>query len=355
MADYSKIPDFDSLPAVKDMPQGCCWGIFDKGGKKDHLGCLNLLTPSVIKDAYKEARDGVSVSLNWPIGAIQTPGFSRKGLEHKVLSFRDTPYGLHGFDDEVEFNTQCSSQWDSLCHYAHQPTGLNYNGHQPKLDQLIQTFGNEDKDMTLPTLNHWHKSGGMVGRGVMIDYKAYAQHKGIKYGCFEQHAITTKVLEEVAEWEGVQFKHGDIIVVRTGFTEDLGAASGPEQEQLLGTHKCVGVEGSIESAKWFWNHHFSAVAGDAIAFEVLPPVIVEKDGSKRDGSIAELGKTLFQFPLPSSHTPPLLTTHLLPPFKLHIPLPNPLFDLSFPTSRTTPSHLPASLTLVQCCTSISSP
>lgn len=75
--DYTNLPDFDSLPEVKGMPQGCAWGVFDKGGKKDHLGCINLLTPAVVKEAYKEAKDGVSVSLNWPIGAINTPGFMR--------------------------------------------------------------------------------------------------------------------------------------------------------------------------------------------------------------------------------------------------------------------------------------
>lgn len=75
--DYSNLPDFDSLPKVKDMPQGCAWGLFDKDGKKDHLGCVNLLTPEVVKAAYKEAKDGVSVSLNWPIGAINKPGFLR--------------------------------------------------------------------------------------------------------------------------------------------------------------------------------------------------------------------------------------------------------------------------------------
>lgn len=69
---------------------------------------------------------GISASLNWPIGALETPGFARKGLKHKVISWQ--PQGFHGWDDEVEFNTQCSSQWDSLVHYHHQPSGLNYNG-----------------------------------------------------------------------------------------------------------------------------------------------------------------------------------------------------------------------------------
>ena len=65
--------------------------MFDKDGKKDVLGTLNLLTPDVVKEAYKELKEGVSVSLNWPIGAIETPGFGRKGLVHKVVSFVGTP------------------------------------------------------------------------------------------------------------------------------------------------------------------------------------------------------------------------------------------------------------------------
>lgn len=61
--DSTKVPDFDDLPEVKGMPQGCAWGLFDKDGKKDLLGTINLLTRDVIKRAYGEARDGVSVSL----------------------------------------------------------------------------------------------------------------------------------------------------------------------------------------------------------------------------------------------------------------------------------------------------
>jgi hypothetical protein len=61
--DAKKVPDFDDLPAVDGMPQGCAWGIFDQAGKKDLRGTLNLLTQSVVAEACKEARDGVSISL----------------------------------------------------------------------------------------------------------------------------------------------------------------------------------------------------------------------------------------------------------------------------------------------------
>ncbi|KAL9071506.1 MAG: hypothetical protein Q9157_005448 [Trypethelium eluteriae] len=265
MTNELNIPDFDSLPSVKDMPQGCAWGIFDKDGKKDVHGTLNLLTPSVIKAAYAEARDGVHISLNWPIGAIKTPGFGRKGL--------------------VEFNTQCSSQWDSLCHFNHQPTALAYNGVKPAVEKLIQEYGTEDVAREYPTLNHWHDRGGLVGRGILLDYKAYADKHGIEYSPFEAKRITVAELEAVAKEQGVTFKTGDILIIRSGFTEALTGVTPEQQGEGLGTHKTCGVDGSIETAKWVWNHHFSAVAGDAIAFETIPPL---KDG--KEAGITELGK-----------------------------------------------------------------
>jgi len=60
---FSNLPDFDGLPTVDGMPQGCAWGVFDENGKKDLKGTLNLLTPAIVAGACKEARDGVSVSL----------------------------------------------------------------------------------------------------------------------------------------------------------------------------------------------------------------------------------------------------------------------------------------------------
>lgn len=63
MTGTMSLPDFDDLEPVKAMPQGCAWGIFDKDGKKDIYGTLNLITPEVIKDAAAEVRQGLSISL----------------------------------------------------------------------------------------------------------------------------------------------------------------------------------------------------------------------------------------------------------------------------------------------------
>jgi kynurenine formamidase len=122
---------------------------------------------------------------------------------------------------------------------------------------------------------------------VLLDYKAYAKAKGIRYDCFDSHAITVDDLEAVAKQQGTSFKYGDILIVRTGFTDELGGASAEAQAKMLSTHKTVGVAGNIKSVKWLWNHHFSAVAGDTIAFEVYPPIIEEDNG--RIGTVAEMG------------------------------------------------------------------
>lgn len=243
-----------------------------------------MLTPDVVKEAYKELKDGVSVSLNWPIGAIETPGFGRKGLVHKVISFVGSPLDCHGYDDEVEFNTQCSSQWDSLCHFHHQPSASGYNGAQTNVEELTQTYGKEDKEGKLPTLQHWHARGGLVARGVLIDYKRYADENGIKYSPFESHRISVEDIEKIAKKQGVEFKFGDVIIIRSGFTEALTGISGEEQQKALGTHRACGVDGTIETAKWHWNKHFSAVAGDAIAYEAIPPIV---EGGK-EGTVAQL-------------------------------------------------------------------
>lgn len=61
--DPTSYPDFDDLPKVEGMQQGCAWGVFDKDGNKDLVGTLNFLTPEVVKAAAAEVKEGISVSL----------------------------------------------------------------------------------------------------------------------------------------------------------------------------------------------------------------------------------------------------------------------------------------------------
>lgn len=275
MDDPLRLPSFADLPAVEGMPQGTAWGIFDKNGKKDVLGCLNLLTPSVVQKAAQEVSRGVSISLNLPLDALQF-GF-RKNLKHHVINWADFPPPYGGFqswDDEVEFNTQNVSQWDSLLHYAHQETGLCYNGVEsstlgPELSRDSVAY---DQEGVIPSLDKWQKRGGIVARGVLLDYKAWADAHAIEVNVVSRNEIKISDLEAIAAWEGVKLQQGDVLIVRSGFVEPFMDLSPQDQAKLLATATgMIGVTGTEESAAWFWNHHFAAVAGDMIAFEVLPP------------------------------------------------------------------------------------
>lgn len=130
----------------------------------------------------------------------------------------------------------------------------------------------------------------MVARGVLIDYKKYADTQGIEVDLFNNDKITIADIEKIAESQGVEFKFGDVLIVRSGFTEALGEMTGEEQTEALSSYRACGVEGTEKAAKWFWNNHFSAVAGDMIAFEHIPPIINGKEG---EGGI-DLGQYHFK-------------------------------------------------------------
>ncbi|CAI4213492.1 unnamed protein product [Parascedosporium putredinis] len=283
MAESKTLPDYDDLPSVRGMPRGCAWGVFDKEGKKDLLGTLNLLTPEVVKSAAAEIKDGVSISLNLPINLLDSvPIPGRKKSTHRVATLQEIGLSTgEGFDDELDFNTQCCTQWDSLVHWQHQPTGFAYNGIKPTKEALSVTSTAENE---MPTLDHWHARGGLVGRGVLIDYKEYAAAKGIKYNAVDGYRITVEDIENVAKHQGVEFKTGDIFLIRTGFADAL-LEEHPGLVFSKLTVGLVGVHGSEEVAKWFWNKHFAAVASDTPAFEAFPPLKEDGTPDGQDGLV----------------------------------------------------------------------
>ncbi|CAK7203905.1 hypothetical protein SEUCBS139899_006655 [Sporothrix eucalyptigena] len=280
------IPDFDNLPPVESMPQGWAWGIFDKGGQKDVYGTLNFLTQDVVKAAAKEVHEGISVSLNWPLDAVIKPTIGRTPLDHKVLPFTLHDHGYIGLDDEIRFNTQSSSQWDSLCHYPHQATGTGYNGVSATVATVEAAADAPVPPSTVPTLEHWHDRGCLVARGVLLDYRVYAERHSIQYSSMDKHVITIADLEACAREQNTTLKPGDVLLIRCGFTEDMSTLSPGEQTKVLYAYRFCGIEGTKEMAAWLWNHRFSAVAGDSISFEVSPPQIKDGD-TMRDGTVGD--------------------------------------------------------------------
>lgn len=113
--------------------------------------------------------------------------------------------------------------------------------------------------------------GGIVGRGVLLDYARWRAETGKTPSKVDARtAITIDELDEVAAYQNVSFRTGDILIVRTGFTVWHDTTATEERNAALDKGEFIGVEPSMKSVRWLWNHHFAAVAGDTLSFEVSP-------------------------------------------------------------------------------------
>jgi len=107
---------------------------------------------------------------------------------------------------------------------------------------------------------------------VLLDYLSWSQTQGISYKATDRHEISVADLDAVAASQNVELRPGDILIVRSGLVKWYNEAS--EEERTAGItngHTYAGVEGTEKTVRWLWDHHFAAIAGDAIAFEAWPP------------------------------------------------------------------------------------
>lgn len=74
----------------------------------------------------------------------------------------------------------------------------------------------------------------------------------------------------MAASQNVRIKPGDIILLRTGYTEWYDQASDDDRARLIKAGAFMGVEASMDAVRWLWNSHVAAVATDAPGFEVCP-------------------------------------------------------------------------------------
>ncbi|TPX17300.1 uncharacterized protein E0L32_012238 [Thyridium curvatum] len=254
---------YDSLPDKR-----CVWP-GKPGSREEGLGRLALLTPDVVAHAARTCiRTGHRVSLNWDLTKLDIANFNRAPTQHHIVPL----LGGTAFDDVYVFNPQQSSQWDGLRHFsapfptADDPSRRLFYGGTTALEIT-------DRSNTRIGLQHWAKEG-ICGRGVLLDYAAYAERNGIDYKCLSDHAIPLRILREIALEQGVEFRRGDILFVRIGMTREWDSQMTPASRLAYAQNpkpQHAGVEGTEEMLRWIWDEGFAAVAGDAISFEVYPP------------------------------------------------------------------------------------
>lgn len=156
-------------------------------------------------------------------------------------------------------------------------SGLYYNG--ATHDEIIS--GNKDNN----GIDHWCKAGGIAGRGVLLDWLRWRRQTmpdAPDLNPIERHEIPHEDLEKVAAYQGVEIRPGDILLVRLGFVAWHNQAS--EAERRKGTFEqalFIGIKSTPAAVEWFWNKHFAAVGGDAVAFEAWPPAKGERCCERR--------------------------------------------------------------------------
>lgn len=260
------------LPEIKGAPKDAAWF----WGKDDQLGRLNLLTPTRVKAAATEIRTGEMARMDLPLNVPAQPAFGRETFQHKIKILKEN----HAYDDVYTLNTQSGTQWDGFRHHAHDGSSRFYNGAQGK-----DFLGSEANEKC--SIHYWSKHG-FAGRGILLDYRSYANEQGIKYESASSHAISYADLEAVGKRQGIDIRPasqggdvqiGDILFVRAGWKEDYDRRSASENEAIGlrvfgesgdGIQRWAGLKQEKSIIDWLHDCYFAAVGGDSPTFECWP-------------------------------------------------------------------------------------
>ncbi|GAA1857273.1 cyclase family protein [Pseudonocardia ailaonensis] len=248
-----------STPKFADLPEIAgerhAWDVW---GRDDELGSLNRVGPAEILAATQTVRDGTVVPLTLPLDEPDPGLFERRtAFEHVVETTRN------GRDDKVDnLWLQFSSQWDGLRHVRFREHGY-WGGRQEEDLDAGDALG----------IDRWSVRGPM-GRGVLVDVARFHVEQGRPWAPDEAFDITPAVIEEVAAAQGVTFRPGDFLILRTGWVEWYRAQSPSARAAMRGSVgnglACPGLDSARETAEFLWDNGFASVAADNIACERLP-------------------------------------------------------------------------------------
>lgn len=103
---------------------------------------------------------------------------------------------------------------------------------------------------------------------MLIDYASYAARNGISIDHFTPHGVTLASVKAIAEEQGVEFRTGDVLFLRTGYVAAYRALGQDERARVAGVREWCGLAQSRETTEWLWERQFAAVASDTPGFEL---------------------------------------------------------------------------------------
>ena len=110
---------------------------------------------------------------------------------------------------------------------------------------------------------------GICGRAVLVDHLSYTRKHGKSFNFMDRRSIPVSEIKTAAVEQGTSFHPGDILFIRSGFTAMYESLNDEEKVSIATSNppSFSGAETGSEFARWVWERQFSAVAGDAPAFE----------------------------------------------------------------------------------------
>lgn len=117
----------------------------------------------------------------------------------------------------------------------------------------------------------WLRLCDLVGRGVLVDFYDYC---GKSYDPFTPRKITAEEIKACAKAQGIEFQYGDILIVRTGFSEEYRNLNTKQREEMGAKAylalQFAGLSREHKMVELLHDNYFSAVASDAPSFETWP-------------------------------------------------------------------------------------
>lgn len=247
------LPSYDQLLRRTDAPAGSSWGLWGDG---DTRGTVNLLTPERVAHAATLVHRGVRFNLDHAVNAFDPyPSGTRHPAEHHT--FENNTF--HRDDWVDSFYLQSTSQIDALRHVGHPEHGF-FGGRTP------EQITNDTADLGV----HSYATAGIAGRGVLLDVDRYLAAQGRPLLLDDPTAIDVDVLDATADWEGVEVRPGDILLVRTGWAGRYLALSTEERATLNRNRSTPGLAQKESVVRWLWDHRIALVAADNTGVERFP-------------------------------------------------------------------------------------
>lgn len=225
------------------------WG---KWGAEDEIGTLNYVTPEVVRYAVSLVKQGKVFNLGLPIDPTSPCGTGRIGRIYRYMISTSQGAGMKPglAEDHLFTPLHGNSHWDGIAHF--QAKGKMYNGYDA--EKYVTPQG--------ALKNGIHNvANKVVTRGVLLDVARYKGMRILNGDCL----ILPEDLEGASKKQGVSFRQGDVILIRTGW-QLVWYEQGKEAYWRSGS---PGIGWRV--TQWLKNIKAVAVSVDAQNVEFQPP------------------------------------------------------------------------------------